>query len=149
MVNWSTFAEAAPELAQTGRRLLYQHGLGLGFLATIRADGAPRLHPICPFIFEERLLGFIVPSPKQRDLVRDGRYALHALQAADSDDEFCVMGRAEAVSSASLRDRAAAAYHIPVEPGHRLFEFHVERALHTYYDFRGQWPAHHQVWTAT
>jgi hypothetical protein len=146
MIDWSAFAAAAPDLARTGRQLLHQHGLGLAFLATVRADGAPRLHPICPFILEDRLLGFIVPSPKQRDLQRDGRYALHALQAADSDDEFCLMGRAQPVTDARLRERAAAAYHIPVEPSHQLFEFLVERALHTHYDFRGQWPAHHDVW---
>jgi hypothetical protein len=47
MLTWAEFAHARPELAEAGRRLLYQFGVGLGFLATVRADGGPRLHPMC------------------------------------------------------------------------------------------------------
>jgi len=42
---------------------LYQFGVGLGFLATVRADGGS-LHPMCPQVTEEALLGFLQPSPK-------------------------------------------------------------------------------------
>ena len=44
MLTWAEFAHARPDLAEAGRRLLYQFGVGLGFLATVRADGGPRLH---------------------------------------------------------------------------------------------------------
>lgn len=30
--------------------MMYQWKLGLGFLATVRSDGGPRVHPICPVI---------------------------------------------------------------------------------------------------
>jgi hypothetical protein len=50
MVGWEAFATAAPGLAQAGRALLYQYGLGLGYLATPSRDGAPRVHPFCPII---------------------------------------------------------------------------------------------------
>ncbi len=30
-----------PDLAEAGRSLLYQHGVGLAFLATVRAEGRP------------------------------------------------------------------------------------------------------------
>ena len=54
--------------------LLYQFGVGLAFLATVRRDGGPRVHPMCPLIHQGGLYGFFVPGPKQADLHRDGRY---------------------------------------------------------------------------
>ena len=50
MVTWEEFAVAEPELAEAGCSLLYQFGVGLAFLATVRKDGAPRLHPVCPVL---------------------------------------------------------------------------------------------------
>ena len=48
MVTWRDLTEQRPELAEAGGTLLYQYGVGLGFLATIRPDTGPRLHLICP-----------------------------------------------------------------------------------------------------
>ena len=48
MARWAQFEIDAPELAMEGKLLFYQFGVGLGFLATIRENGGPRLHPICP-----------------------------------------------------------------------------------------------------
>src|SRR5207302_7032178 len=95
VVHWGDFRRLRPDLAEAGRRLLYQFGVGLGFLATVRADGGPRVHPICPLVLGERLLGFIVPSPKLADLARDGRYALHSFPCPDNEDAFYISGRAE------------------------------------------------------
>ena len=39
MLTWREFDEQQPELAAAGRGLLYQHGVRLAFLATIRGDG--------------------------------------------------------------------------------------------------------------
>src|SRR6266851_2560720 len=47
-VAWSTLAAERPDLAEAGRALLYQFGVGLAFLGTIRKDGGPRVHPVCP-----------------------------------------------------------------------------------------------------
>jgi hypothetical protein len=66
-----------PDLAGEGRQLFYEHRVGLGFLATVRPDGGPRVHPICPLVTPEGLYGFIVPGPKLKDLRRDSGYALH------------------------------------------------------------------------
>src|SRR5438552_10992462 len=109
-VAWGQLSTSRPDLAEAGRLLLYQFGVGLGFLATVRADGGPRVHPICPLILDDRLLGFIVPSPKLSDLVRDGRYALHSFPCADNEDAFYVSGRAEAKNDAELRETAAALF---------------------------------------
>src|SRR5437870_5318368 len=55
MVTWKEFAAAEPDLANVGRSLLYQFKVGLAFLATVREDGAPRLHPVCPVLSNDRL----------------------------------------------------------------------------------------------
>ena len=68
MKTWPEFAALRPDLAEAGRALLYQFGVGLGFLATTRADGGPRVHPMCPIMTEVGMFAFIVPGPKQRDL---------------------------------------------------------------------------------
>ncbi|MGH2405330.1 MAG: pyridoxamine 5'-phosphate oxidase family protein, partial [bacterium] len=51
----------------------------MAYLATLRGDGAPRVHPVTPIVGEGRLFLFMEPtSPKGHDLRRDGRYALHS-----------------------------------------------------------------------
>lgn len=149
MPRWSDFAAAAPELASDGERLLSQYGVGLGYLATVGRDGAPRIHPVCPLIFAGGLYVFVVPSPKRHDLVRDGRYALHAFPCRDTDDEFCITGRAGRVIDAHLREAAVAAYHLPVPQDHELFELSVERAMLARYRHRGDWPPTYAVWRAS
>jgi hypothetical protein len=72
-VSWAEFAAAMPEMAAAGRRLLYQFGPGLGYLATVRPDGGPRVHPVCPHVAEGALWVFVgETSPKFRDLARSG-----------------------------------------------------------------------------
>lgn len=99
VVTWGEFAASAPNLAEAGRGLRNQFGVGLAFLATVRADGAPRLHPVCPVLLDEHLYVFITPdSPKRYDLARDGRYALQTFpQPKPGSDEFYVAGRARLV----------------------------------------------------
>jgi hypothetical protein len=94
MADWKEFEAAAPEIAAAGKKLLYQFGVGLAFLATLRKDGAPRLHPIGPTVVDRVLSALIGPTHKRADLKRDGLYALHSFPGPDKDDEFLVMGRA-------------------------------------------------------
>jgi len=146
-MSWADFARAEPELAAEGRRLFYQYGVGLGSLATVGRSG-PRLHPICPIVLEDGLYAFIVESPKQQDLRRDGRYALHAFLPVEVDDEFMVAGTVRPVEDPGMRGRAVAAYHTPVPDDQHLFEFGVERVLHAKYHFRGEWPPAYRRWRA-
>src|SRR5690242_21883098 len=96
MAGWTEFGGAMPAMAEAGARLLYQYGpQALAFLATIRPDGGPRLHPVCPTLFDDRLLlGIVDASPKCADLVRDPRCALHTLPGPERDDELYLTGRA-------------------------------------------------------
>jgi hypothetical protein len=141
-VAWRTFAAEAPVMAEGGRALIYQYGVGLGFLATIRPDGGPRLHPMCPFILDGSLLAFIIESPKLRDLLRDGRFAFHAFTPEDVDDEFMVIGVARPVDDPDRRAAAVAAYHTAVKDDYRLFEFFIDRALLARYASRGAEPTY-------
>jgi hypothetical protein len=95
MKRWSDFAAEKPGMAEAGHALIYQFRVGLGYLATVRKDGGPRVHPVCPVIAHDGLYVFIGNhSPKVHDLLRDGRFALHAFPHPEVDDEFYVSGRA-------------------------------------------------------
>src|SRR5256714_13544963 len=98
MASWPEFAAAGPRLASAIRALVHQYGPGLGSLATVRADGGPRVHPVSPVITDEGLFCFLIDSPKRRDLERDGRYALHSYPPEDTDDEAYLSGRARRVT---------------------------------------------------
>src|SRR5215831_5407262 len=136
MLAWPAFSTAEPELAEAGRALLFQFGVGLAFLATIRKDGAPRLHPVCPVLSEGRLFVLITPgSPKRYDLARDGRYALQTFpQPKPGSDEFCVAGRARLTEDGATR---AAVLHDAKHMAHAseiLFELLVDRVMHTQWE---------------
>ncbi|SNT66031.1 Pyridoxamine 5'-phosphate oxidase [Asanoa hainanensis] len=129
MASWSEFASDEPRLARAIQALLHQYGPGLGYLATVRADGGPRVHPVSPVITDDGLFCFVVDSPKRRDLERDGRYALHSFPPEDSDDEAYVAGRAKPVTDP--RRVQAIAVNLRAEPrvDWRLFELTVEAAM--------------------
>jgi hypothetical protein len=153
-VNWGEFASLRPDLAEAGRQLLYQHGVGLAFLATTRADGGPRVHPMCPLLTESELYGFIVPSPKQRDLHRDGRYALHSFPADDNEDAFYVTGGVRRVAddqTITVLARQFAAERGMTEPPAdlatwELVAFDIESSLLTRTTGHGDPSPRHVVW---
>jgi len=151
MSSWAELEGAAPELAAAGRRLLYQFGPGLGFLATVRRDGGPRLHPICPVLTDGELWAFILRrSPKCADLVRDGRFALHAFPPEAIDDEFVVHGRAFEHDKPDARAAVMAATEAQVGVHDEvLFRLDIERALLAVYEARGVFPPAYSRWSAT
>ncbi|MDW5327263.1 pyridoxamine 5'-phosphate oxidase family protein [Plantactinospora sp. KLBMP9567] len=129
MASWSEFASDEPRLADAIRVLIQQYGPGLGYLATVRADGGPRVHPVSPVITDEGLFCFVVDSPKRRDLERDGRYALHSFPPEDSDDEAYVAGRARPVTDQARVDQLAGNLRAAPQVDWRLFEFTVDVAM--------------------
>lgn len=129
MASWSEFATDEPRLASAIRVLMQQYGPGLGYLATVRADGGPRVHPVSPVITDDGLYCFIMDSPKRRDLERDGRYALHSFPPEDSDDEAYVAGRARPVTDRARVAELAATLRAEPQVDWRLFEFSVDVAM--------------------
>jgi hypothetical protein len=156
MLSWARFQRVQPDLSDAGRMMLYQHGVGLAFLSTVRRDGGPRLHPICPLFVDDRLLAFIIPSPKRDDLLRDGRIALHSFPRENDEDAFYLTGHAELVSDEPLRTKATEVYGAErgwLQPpadfaGQLLFEFFVEACLLTRTTGHGDPQPQHTVWKA-
>jgi hypothetical protein len=150
LARWTDMAAQAPELAEAGRALLYNYGLGLGFLGTVRADGGPRVHPVCPVLANDGLYVFVGnQSPKVHDLRRDPRYALHSFPLPDVDDEFYVSGVTRVVEDADVR---AVVYDVYTSTGaftsdDTLFEFFIERAMHARYGPRPSWPPTYTKWS--
>lgn len=153
-VRWMEFAAASPDIAEGGRKLVYQFGVGLGYLATIRRDGGPRLHPFCPVIAEGGLWGLIAPSPKQGDLLRNGLYAIHTFSPEDKDDEFYVTGTALRCDDPARRAAVRDAYlstGATTNDDEVYFEFLIERALLAIYKSRtppDNWPPAYSKWVA-
>ena len=145
MATWEEFAEAEPEMAALGLKQLQK--FGLAYLATVRKDGAPRVHPVCPFIAGGRLFVATAPtSPKRLDLLRDGRFVLHMLPGKE-EEEFLVRGRATRVTDGATRAMAVEAARqdmvpggpgLHVKPEEWLFEYHIESAATTFWENVGQ-----------
>jgi hypothetical protein len=77
MVAWEDFTDEAPGIAEVFVRRHSATGK-LCMLATIRSDGYPRISPMEPRIFEDRLVLVGMPgTTKFRDLGRDPRFCLH------------------------------------------------------------------------
>ncbi len=143
MATWAEFAQQAPELADFGKM---RFASGVAYLATVRPDGSPRVHPVTPIIGEQLFLFMEPTSPKGKDLQRDGRYALHCAveNSNGGSGEFHVRGRAMLTSDPVLRAQAvgAASY----EPAERyiLFVLSVEAAFKNTYDESGSHPVRWQ-----
>jgi hypothetical protein len=133
-MSWGEFATAAPELATFGAGRLSS---GVAYLATVREDGSPRVHPVTPIVGEGRLMLYMEPtSPKGKDLQRDGRYQLHCAveNSGGGEGEFYITGRARVVSpdEKEMWELAQRVGYTP-KPQYVLFEFSVESAFSTVY----------------
>jgi len=146
VATWKEFTAAAPELAAAAENrwpgivALERGELGpqpvfqVAYLATIRPDGRPRLHPFCPVLADGRLFAAIPPqSPKGHDLRRDPRCAIHALPGPE-DDELLLLAQATEVGDAATRaavrtvvERSDVSGMIATVSDHPLFEFDLEQ----------------------
>jgi hypothetical protein len=136
-MSWKEFAAGSPEMAEFGQKRFASE---VAYLATVKKDGGPRVHPVTPITGEGRLFLFMEPtSPKGHDLRRDGRYALHC-SVADSgggQGEFLITGTAELVEDPGTR--SIAVKHASYAPADRyiLFELAIDTAFSTEYDVEG------------
>jgi hypothetical protein len=154
-ITWGALRETEPELVAAGRELLYRVGVGLAFLSTVRRDGGPRLHPICPVLTDSAMYAFIIPSPKCDDLRRDPRYALHSFPTDDNEDAFYVTGTVQVVDDPKLR-AALTRQFLDERPTINLsqdelakqilFAFRIDRCLLTRTDGFGDPNPRHTIW---
>ncbi len=136
-MNWINFVTHTPELAAFGEE---RFANGVAYLATVRKDGSPRLHPVSPFVGDGHLFIFMEPtSPKRFDLKGDGRYALHCAveDIEGGKGEFCISGRAAFIEDPDMRTlafEAAMARGFAPKERYILFELGIENALATVYE---------------
>jgi hypothetical protein len=77
MATWTEFEAAAPELAETARRLLDAHTHKT--LASLRRNGSPRISGTeTAFVEDDLWIGSMWQARKAHDLQRDPRFALHS-----------------------------------------------------------------------
>jgi hypothetical protein len=135
--SWHDFSLAEPELAAFGEER-FKHGPA--YLATVRADGSPRVHPVTPIIAEGHIFLFMEPtSPKGHDLQRGSGYALHCSVASNDGGggEFYLMGHAARSDDPAHRVLAATYGYTP-QDHYILFELSVESAFSTVYPGGGK-----------
>jgi hypothetical protein len=164
VATWAQFEREAPDIAEVAARLwpgpvalhrderLPDGGpwFEISYLATVRRDGGPRLHPFCPILAGGRLFAAIPrPSPKGWDLRRDARCVIHALPGPD-DDELCIRATAREVTGEAPTRSMLGALVVRTEVGgmiesvshHPLFEFDLQQVDVARWVARGQRGTH-------
>jgi hypothetical protein len=133
-VSWGDFELAAPEISGFGAGRFQS---GVAYLATVRSDGAPRVHPVTPIIGEGRLFLYMEPtSPKGKDLERDNRYQMHCSveNSHGGSGEFYVTGTARQIPREETATWETASRHgYKPKPQYILFELLVDSAFSTVY----------------
>ncbi len=132
-MSWKFLEDQQPALAKFGVERLNGK---VAYLATIRKDGSPRLHPMTPIIGEGHLFVFMEPtSPKGHNLQRDGRYTIHCSvsDTSGASGEFIVAGQARLIDDLEVRALAARLSSYTPADRYILFEFDVTSAASTIY----------------
>ncbi|MCL4258280.1 MAG: pyridoxamine 5'-phosphate oxidase family protein [Anaerolineales bacterium] len=143
-MRWADFSASAPELAAFGAERL---GSAVAYIATVTADGMPRVHPVTPILGDELYLFMEPNSPKGKDLQRGSAYSLHCgvTDSSGGQGEFYVRGHGRLVQDPDERAAAtAAASYAPAER-YILFALSVEFAFMNVYTenepIRQRWQA--------
>ena len=128
VVSWGEFAELEPDLARFGAERLKA---APAYLATTRRSGAPRVHPVTPIFADSRLFLFMEPtSPKRRDLLERGWFALHngVPDNAGTGGEFWASGLGVAADDPDVWSLVAEAAGYEPPDRYVLFEFQLSEA---------------------
>lgn len=118
MATWGQFEMEAGELASEVRRVFEASVSHV--LATLREDGSPRVSGIeVAFDGADLTLGSMLGAAKAGDLLRDGRFALHAAPAEGGDAKVSGI-------SVEVVDQESSA-----EPESHKFRLELEQAVFT------------------
>jgi hypothetical protein len=149
-VRWAEFETDAGWLGEVARARLAEPGVVL--VATIRADGSPRVSPCEPFFLDADLwLPMLWHSRKADDLRRDARVLVHSIITHRDGDEGEVKARGRAIPESRRTAEVCRAIGaaLPFEPDPArvdLFSVDVESVVHIAYATNGDqhvslWPA--------
>jgi hypothetical protein len=135
VITWGEFSTREPDLARFGADRLTA---APAYLATTRRSGAPRVHPVTPIFAGVGLFLFMEPtSPKRRDLLERGWFALHngVPDNAGTGGEFWTSGVGLAVDDPQMWALVADAAGYGPPDRYVLFEFQLSEArCHGYGD---------------
>ncbi|GAA1036369.1 pyridoxamine 5'-phosphate oxidase family protein [Virgisporangium ochraceum] len=126
MTAWRDFEAAEPEFAARVRALFEAHRHKT--LATLRADGSPRISGI-ETVFEdgELVFGSMPAARKGADLRRDPRFALHSSTVDPAEG-----GEADWPGEAKIAGRAVAAGPTTAGPEGDRFHADITEVVHTH-----------------
>ena len=128
MASWNDFEAQAPALAAFGAERLTS---AAAYLATLRRNRTPRVHPVAPIVGGGRPFVFMEPtSPKAHDLSEREWYALHngVPDTYGTGGEFFVSGQASLLDDPQLRTIASEAAMYRPEDRYVLFELRIKEA---------------------
>lgn len=141
MTSYGDFADERPGMAARLHEL--NQDIPIFYIATVRRDGAPRVHPFCP-IFCGRGLYIAVnhTSPKRWDLARDGRHAMHNSNPPPrgdrGDDEWYAMGRARRIVDPAEFQLVVESANHTVHPTDWVFELSFDYVMTAWWEKFGQ-----------
>jgi hypothetical protein len=128
VTTWQDVEDAAPDLAGRVRALFEAHRHHT--LATLRADGSPRISGIeTAFADGQLTFGSMPRARKSADLRRDPRFALHSATVDPAEGE-----EAQWPGEAKIAGRAVPAGAITEGPEGDLFRVDVSEVVHTHLD---------------
>jgi len=136
MATWRELTEAAPEFAATVKSRFGNDKHAV--LATLRADGSPRVCGIETAFDDELWLGGMPGARKSADLRRDSRFALHSFTSSKvmtpgSGGDAKLSGRAVEVTGAELEAYARRARergdYVPEDMAFDLFRADITEAV--------------------
>ncbi len=126
MTAWQAVEQAAPEFAQRVRALFEAHRHKT--IATVRADGSPRISGIeAAFEDGELVFGSMPNARKGADLRRDSRFALHSATVDPIEG-----AEAEWPGEAKISGRAIAAGLVTEGPDGESFRADITEIVHTH-----------------
>jgi hypothetical protein len=126
MTAWQDVEQAAPDFAQRVRALFDAHRHKT--IATVRADGSPRISGIeATFDNGELVFGSMPKARKGADLRRDSRFALHSATVDPVEG-----AAAQWPGEAKISGRAIPAGAIADGPEGELFRADIAEVVHTH-----------------
>lgn len=132
-IGWGVLEQSDVALAAFGQERLDGK---VSYLATIRADGSPRAHPVTPVLGGGHLFIFLEPSsPRTRDLLVNPDYCLHCAMSdsSGSSGEFQITGTAVQILDEQMRNLAESVSSFRPSMRSLLFELCLSEALSTIY----------------
>jgi hypothetical protein len=128
MTAWSEVERAEPDLARRVRALFDAHRHKT--IATVRADGSPRISGIeAVFADGELTFGSMPHARKGADLRRDARFAMHSATVDPVEGS-----EGSWPGEAKISGRAIAVGDIPEGPEGDLFRADITEVVHTHLD---------------